>query len=1544
MRKTFTLLFLLTISYVTSISNLCNYIEEWEIPPRATSGWCEYTSPFSTVPRFLADFVLISNQNPKCKDDRCVGVTGVRPIDNYYVVAQVDGTVHRIGINQPTLLNDPIIDPKVDSVYENLLIESYVPDNTFVLLRNVSLNQIPTLELLYSRIRTNFTLTADNPKLEIMYRLWNNTIGASENILPLQLKVFKNNQEVVVALLYKDRVTGFTNLRFVTNGYYHEWVLKNGKGDFKIDIAQQHGNFSNTNINVKNANPKSTRTLIAIHDRAFVRIIGYNGNRKDQSPLVIDFSDTSSDVYFSSTFLHQKEENIEQCILVAEGTRRPESPSQNVQLLVVTLEDQDQMYKNFANLFHIPFIQYMDSSPPYGYDLNVTLGHNELLFVDDGRFEVPAVVNQRVSRNTQRFIASRFSDVPVIIDDQSTYDESGGLKPITICAVYKRSPSYNRDDYNKCLEKYSVLTNESQIVGFDDLYMDIFFDKYWKSQVFISNQMSIVKASIIPVLNSNLKVHLFYNGKTTTLPGDCTDMYVTPNSQFIYFAVDRSVSQMDSAKSYHELCDTLDRDSENKFLKYYQSLCDKRLNYEFNYEKLRYTDLNHFAYSISSCLYDEYCPSLTDTIVKTSSEDGKYLPRSNSIRECDIGYYCPQGKRFPCPPGYGCSANGLKAPTPCHVVLTSSRQYLHCHRFRQGENVQPCPFNAVCNNTFLMPTMAPRGYYVKFKELSFRPCELGDYCPFGVLEDEKQRLFKREKKQCPENTFCTNQTVIQPTQCQFNSSQINYCPKNSTLQSKCPAGYYCESLTEIYECKIGQYCPEGSYYFQICPSGYYCDVPSRKVLCPNNHYCPTGSSYPKPCLIGMNICSQGSRANQLALFGFLLLLLTLTGVLILFGIYKLLYWIYRSNTAAERLVEQQPLIIDGSKSTDNFTVDLRFEHLGLNLRSNGFRVLQDVNGEISHGQLTAVMGMSGAGKSTFITTLAGRAYYGNQVGDIYMNDQLTSLDKFNKRVGFVPQEEIMLRMMSVEETLLFSARTRLDSSTSKSHITTLVNKVITDLRLEKIRHSVIGDEETRGISGGERKRVNVAIEMVAEPYVLFLDEPTSGLDSASSKELCEALRSIANNGINVITVIHQPRVEIFNMFTHLLLLGYGGRTVYLGPVQEASKYFKSLGFPCEQHINPSDYLIDVTAGKIRSDLGIDPKTLPDIWPQHELNYKNPKAQETNRSVFKAPSQSPLIQFYMCMTRAFIQLMRNIKGLFIDCLLLIVAALLVGIMYQGREYEGPPNKSISDLCPSDLREVCSLPKNDPIGGQQAMVTLAIALIATMSALKTFGKEKVVFLRESETGLSTFCYFWAKDVAVLPTLFLAPLIFIIVFYSIVSPRAGSYEYYWIILLCYWCSYGLGYIVSIVVQPHVAQIAAVVFVFVIYVFSGSVILIPDIEKMFIPIRYVHYLSYLQYCYQALYIIEIRQFSDVYDLKRSLDIMGFKLENLGLCAGIIVAIGFVFRLVALILLVSTKPSSFGYKIVRWLTNYKQHLDFIKRLKPVKKNVSIQEGSYEEI
>lgn len=166
-----------------------------------------------------------------------------------------------------------------------------------------------------------------------------------------------------------------------------------------------------------------------------------------------------------------------------------------------------------------------------------------------------------------------------------------------------------------------------------------------------------------------------------------------------------------------------------------------------------------------------------------------------------------------------------------------------------------------------------------------------------------------------------------------------------------------------------------------------------------------------------------------------------------------------------------------------------------------------------------------------------------------------------------------------------------------------VNECIEVLGISHVQHSPIGDERTRGVSGGQRKRVNIGIELVADPSVLFLDEPTSGLDSTTATALCITLKTIARKkNMTVAAVIHQPSLSSFLEFDDLLLLGKGGRVVYAGPVADAPKYFTDLGFPLPTNCNPADFYLDLCQGAV-SRTGHPEFEWPqlfDLWDSHRL--------------------------------------------------------------------------------------------------------------------------------------------------------------------------------------------------------------------------------------------------------------------------------------------------------------------------------------------------------
>ncbi|CAK9071117.1 unnamed protein product [Durusdinium trenchii] len=276
---------------------------------------------------------------------------------------------------------------------------------------------------------------------------------------------------------------------------------------------------------------------------------------------------------------------------------------------------------------------------------------------------------------------------------------------------------------------------------------------------------------------------------------------------------------------------------------------------------------------------------------------------------------------------------------------------------------------------------------------------------------------------------------------------------------------------------------------------------------------------------------------------------------------------------------------------------IEFENLSVKLKSNKKCILEGVTGEFRPKRVAAIMGPSGAGKTTFMNALCGRAYYGTTTGMIRINGQTSSIAAIKPLRGFVPQDDIVHEHLTVREQLYYSARLRNEEDTPPAMINNIVEDVLNVMQLLDVQHSLVGDVEKRGISGGQRKRVNIGLELAARPTVLMLDEPTSGLDASTALEIIRSVKRLTAIGMTVVMVVHQPRYSLFTLFDDLLLLGLGGRTVYLGKSEGALPYFRNLGFQMPLHENPADWFMDVISGKVKNDQ--DPalmsRRLADAW-------------------------------------------------------------------------------------------------------------------------------------------------------------------------------------------------------------------------------------------------------------------------------------------------------------------------------------------------------------
>ncbi|XP_027362845.1 ABC transporter G family member 17-like [Abrus precatorius] len=249
-------------------------------------------------------------------------------------------------------------------------------------------------------------------------------------------------------------------------------------------------------------------------------------------------------------------------------------------------------------------------------------------------------------------------------------------------------------------------------------------------------------------------------------------------------------------------------------------------------------------------------------------------------------------------------------------------------------------------------------------------------------------------------------------------------------------------------------------------------------------------------------------------------------------------------------------------------------------------LLHDITGYAPKGCITAVMGPSGAGKSTLLDGLAGRIASGSLKGRVSLDGTTVSASLIKRTSAYIMQEDRLFPMLTVYETLMFAADFRL-GPLSLSDKKQRVEKLIEQLGLSSSRNTYIGDEGTRGLSGGERRRVSIGVDIIHGPSLLFLDEPTSGLDSTSAHSVIEKVHHIARSGSTVILTIHQPSSRIQLLLDHLIILARG-QLMFQGSPKDVSLHLARMSLKVPKGENPIEHLIDVIQEyDQRCDVGVE---------------------------------------------------------------------------------------------------------------------------------------------------------------------------------------------------------------------------------------------------------------------------------------------------------------------------------------------------------------------
>ncbi|KAJ1267988.1 hypothetical protein BS78_07G101800 [Paspalum vaginatum] len=250
-------------------------------------------------------------------------------------------------------------------------------------------------------------------------------------------------------------------------------------------------------------------------------------------------------------------------------------------------------------------------------------------------------------------------------------------------------------------------------------------------------------------------------------------------------------------------------------------------------------------------------------------------------------------------------------------------------------------------------------------------------------------------------------------------------------------------------------------------------------------------------------------------------------------------------------------------------------------------LLNDISGQALRGQVTAILGPSGAGKSTFLDALAGRIAKGSLEGSVSIDGRPVTTSYMKQISSYVMQDDQLFPMLTVLETLRFAAEVRLPPSLSRAEKLKRVWELIEQLGLQTTAHTYIGDEGIRGVSGGERRRVSIGIDIIHKPSLLFLDEPTSGLDSTSAYSVVEKVKEIAKEGSVVLMTIHQPSFRIQMLLDRIVILARG-RLIYLGSPITLPTYLAGFGRPVPDGENSIEYLLDVIKEYDESTLGLEP--------------------------------------------------------------------------------------------------------------------------------------------------------------------------------------------------------------------------------------------------------------------------------------------------------------------------------------------------------------------
>ncbi|KAJ3579780.1 hypothetical protein NPX13_g785 [Xylaria arbuscula] len=567
-----------------------------------------------------------------------------------------------------------------------------------------------------------------------------------------------------------------------------------------------------------------------------------------------------------------------------------------------------------------------------------------------------------------------------------------------------------------------------------------------------------------------------------------------------------------------------------------------------------------------------------------------------------------------------------------------------------------------------------------------------------------------------------------------------------------------------------------------------------------------------------------------------------------------------------------------------------FENLS-QVSDDGKTIIAPQSGNIPQGCVWGVLGPSGAGKTSFVNLLMGKAT--STTGRVYVNGLPSQVSRFKKLIGYVPQDDVIMPECTVRENILHSTMTLLPTSWTDAQRVRHTDILLSCLNLTDVQHRVVGDSIKSNISGGQRKRVSIGMELAAAPVALVLDEPTSGLDATASLSIINLLRKLSREGVTIICILHQPRPEILDLIDGLTIL-HRGYQLYHDKVSGLGNYFYTLGFDFSNKVNIADAALDL----ISDDSAFTAQSLAERWAAYPSRSPDSRLTHTQGELSRKRLESMIHsascrglpryrQAYLCFIRSLKQQSVRISSFVLEIGVSAVAGLLIGLsLYQlrGQHFQGvyyPPFQSLSSAL-----NYTTVPE---IG---LLCNTAIALASAAPGVKIFGEEKQVYWREAAAGHSRSAYYLGKTIATVPRIAIASLHFTAFYCILATPWMAFWKVYLTNFLYFYCIYGLAAIVSMIVRREDGPLLAMIFSLIIGVFGGYGPPLYNVKEW-------HLEWFWRLCpgiwfTEAYFDQHLGRVAHLYDLDAAATWAGYVRGRFGLDIALLLIIGSVYRIVA--------------------------------------------------